>query len=212
MSTVMDIRTKLIFILGTYDPENPYDAEILLSFLNDDSLDQKCERVLAHLEQFSDLENSSDNEEVIKSGVARIPTRTIDAEIVQEEVVELQEETEELPVEIQNEIEEPGELDIQDIQNMNVRKKCEINWNKGRFLKYQFVKEIAETRSENEVQDSESLEPIDYFYRYITEELFTKMAEMTNMYALQQGKTFKNCNSEEIRNFFGLHIMMSCLG
>ncbi|XP_074032704.1 uncharacterized protein [Leptinotarsa decemlineata] len=45
-----------------YDPENPKDAEELLEFLNDDELDEECEKMLRNLGETSDLDFFSDND------------------------------------------------------------------------------------------------------------------------------------------------------
>ena len=37
------------------------------------------------------------------------------------------------------------------------------------------------------------------------------MVKKTNMYAIQNGRTFKHTNNQEIEHFIGLHIMMGCL-
>ena len=60
--------------------------------------------------------------------------------------------------------------------------------------------------------DSVLLNPIEYFYKYITPEIFEQMAEYTNIYAHQQGKSqFKPTNASEIESLFGLHIIIGCL-
>lgn len=55
-------------------------------------------------------------------------------------------------------------------------------------------------------------DPLYFFYKYIDELQFQKMAEFTNMYAYQTDKTkFKNTTAGEIKSLFGLHIIASCL-
>lgn len=50
-------------------------------------------------------------------------------------------------------------------------------------------------------------DPICYYNRYVPVELFEQMAEMTNLYAVQSGKTrFKPTSSYEIEILFGLHM------
>lgn len=64
----------------------------------------------------------------------------------------------------------------------------------------------------DKIGDSIVLDPMQYFSKYITDEIFEQMAECTNIYALQQGLTrFKPTNVIEIETLFGLHIMIGCL-
>lgn len=59
------------------------------------------------------------------------------------------------------------------------------------------------------------LSPIDYFYKYIPEELFKEMAYYTNLYSQQnEGNlkyTFKPTNHYELQNLFGAHLMIGTM-
>lgn len=52
----------LYIFFVVYNPEDPADAEILLSFLDDDELEKECEKVLQRIEQYSDMEDLSSDE------------------------------------------------------------------------------------------------------------------------------------------------------
>ncbi|CAH1108437.1 unnamed protein product [Psylliodes chrysocephalus] len=47
-----------------FNPNNPKDQDILLSFLDEDELERECENVLQNLENNSDLELDSDNDNI----------------------------------------------------------------------------------------------------------------------------------------------------
>lgn len=55
---------------------------------------------------------------------------------------------------------------------------------------------------------SKQLFPIQYFLRYIPEELFKAIAMYTNMYAMQNGIKFKSTTKYESQTLFALHIII----
>lgn len=49
--------------------------------------------------------------------------------------------------------------------------------------------------------------PVDYYFRYVSKQLFDIMAEMTNIYAIHSNKPrFKPTTTQEIEILFGLHL------
>lgn len=55
-------------------------------------------------------------------------------------------------------------------------------------------------------------EPIEYFRQYFTNDIFSKMVDMTNLYALQNNDiSFKPTNQKEVEIFIGLHIATGVL-
>lgn len=54
--------------------------------------------------------------------------------------------------------------------------------------------------------------PSNYFEKYLPAEVFDKFAEMTNRYALQNPtkNKFVPTNAGEIKQLFGLHVLMGC--
>lgn len=54
--------------------------------------------------------------------------------------------------------------------------------------------------------------PVDFFTKYISDNLFQEMAEMTNLYAVQKGiGRWTPTRLEEIKKFMGIHIVMGNL-
>lgn len=96
------------------------------------------------------------------------------------------------------------------LRNISISKKIEIEWMQGvkfqtrcMFLKDQSVQNLS---LENEIS------PIEYFMKYFPENLFEKMVECTNIYALQNNDMhFPPTNVKELKAFFGLHIITGCL-
>ena len=66
---------------------------------------------------------------------------------------------------------------------------------------------------EQHIEDQELLSPSTYFSKYIPDDLFCTMADMTNIYALQRGEisSFKQTTPAELKTLFGLHIIMGTL-
>ncbi|PNF34042.1 hypothetical protein B7P43_G03481 [Cryptotermes secundus] len=66
---------------------------------------------------------------------------------------------------------------------------------------------------EQHIEDQELLSPSTYFSKYIPDDLFCTMADMTNIYALQSGEisNFKQTTPAELKTLFGLHIIMGTL-
>lgn len=101
-------------------------------------------------------------------------------------------------------IEEGGqELAALDSENFNyLTPKPNIKWRHRQInntIPTDFLPPIA---VDPVVQD-----PLDYYYKYVPKQLFIQMAEMTNLYAVQSGKTrCKATSSNEIEILFGLHM------
>lgn len=172
--------------------------------MDDEALDKECERVLEQLDQSSDLEYDFDEDEVVTINPTDLPRRVLDTE-------HLPKISEEVPqTEVREDIEDEEQIfeeELHSIEDFSVTKKTDIKWKKATFLKYNFVKT---PQPMNEVEGG-LMNPLDYFLRYLPEDTFSQLAEMTNLYALQQGKNFNPCNASEIKSLFGLHILMSCL-
>lgn len=102
-----------------------------------------------------------------------------------------------------------GSLLVSEEDGDVITTKNKVKWKKGVFMK------PDTTFHENAVvsDDVELLSPLSYFKRYIKDSDFDKMAEYTNIYALQNGDTnFKPTNSAEIQSLFALHIATGTLG
>ncbi|KAG5872595.1 hypothetical protein JTB14_027936 [Gonioctena quinquepunctata] len=86
-------------------------------------------------------------------------------------------------------------------------KKRTVKWKKTSFRKENIEwTPLSPDKNFTELQYS-----IEYFLRYIPREEFEKMADYTNIYALQQGKSFRSTTASEIMVLFALHIMIGCL-
>ena len=92
-----------------------------------------------------------------------------------------------------------------------VTTKEAIKWRKKDFEPPEFA--------ENEQNEDLATTPIDephdplyFFSKYINELQFQEMATFTNIYAFQKEEVqFKNTTADEIKSFFGLHIITGCL-
>ncbi|KAG8239836.1 hypothetical protein J437_LFUL011462 [Ladona fulva] len=85
--------------------------------------------------------------------------------------------------------------------------KYDIAYHHRTFIPPTIRYEVEETSF-----DSDILNPVDYFLRYVNQEDFDNFAMYTNIYALQKsGKNLKPTNSFEIKTLIGLHIVMGCL-
>lgn len=50
--------------------------------------------------------------------------------------------------------------------------------------------------------------PTDFFKKYIPDSLFDRMANMTNLYAIQKGVAhFQSTTAQEMKQFIGIHIV-----
>ena len=87
-------------------------------------------------------------------------------------------------------------------------KKEKSNWTRRNV--FSPINGVWIKRSEEEVE--EVLFPIEYFQKYITEELFETIVEKTNIYGLQSGEVFQQKNLDEIKIFFGIHVFMGTFG
>ena len=60
--------------------------------------------------------------------------------------------------------------------------------------------------------DDDVLTPYSYFKRYIPDEVFAMMADMTNLYATQCGtRGYRPTTADEMEVLTGLHIVMGCM-
>ncbi|KAL4111887.1 hypothetical protein QTP88_015763 [Uroleucon formosanum] len=113
-----------------------------------------------------------------------------------------------------NNIEQVNENDLSTphspIDNLKLTEKKDIKWQRSPFpnlnLNLQPIDDI-----QPEVIGSDMIDPpIKYFSKYYSDVDFQLMVQYTNMYALQEGKTWKNKDIKEIKIFIGLHIIMGC--
>lgn len=226
------------FFVDKYDPENPKDAEELLEFLNDDELNEECEKMLRNLGETSDIDFFSDNdsdedillpfapktfrvgadklsfenEKLQNKQLAEEEHATEYSEVIDsdsEDDIPLSIIAETLRAEVSNSRSEENKIPdcYKDIMSI-ITPKNNIIYRKN----YEPISPQPECDFTFSPQTNEILMPIQYFLRYIPEQLFDVIAEMTNIYALQQGKTsFKPTHANEIKIFIALHIIMSCL-
>lgn len=54
--------------------------------------------------------------------------------------------------------------------------------------------------------------PVDYFKRYITNDIISEMVNMSNLYAARENINFLATNTSEITVFIGIHLLMGNLG
>ncbi|XP_037275023.2 piggyBac transposable element-derived protein 3 [Rhipicephalus microplus] len=54
-------------------------------------------------------------------------------------------------------------------------------------------------------------EPLEYFLRYITDDIFEEIARCTNIYSLQTGGAILGTTPEEVKTFFGMLMIMGTL-
>ncbi|XP_037026607.1 piggyBac transposable element-derived protein 3-like [Bradysia coprophila] len=87
--------------------------------------------------------------------------------------------------------------------------KKSIKWRAGNVNKKDFKFEHS---ADTEDAEDENLSPLDYFMRYIPEEMFDAFVTFTNIYAEQQKtKKWYPTNKPEIKQFIGLQIYMGNL-
>lgn len=91
----------------------------------------------------------------------------------------------------------------------NLTKKENISW----IDKSQYQSPKIKWYTKNRVEPVVELNaPIIFFMRYLTDNIFEQMANMTNLYATQKNITrFVSTNIEEIKKFIGIHIVMGNL-
>lgn len=100
---------------------------------------------------------------------------------------------------------EGEEIEIQTTQKKNIR------WTHREVLE-PLASNWEPPSNENFSEDTEILEPLEYFKRYIPENLMKQMLDNTNIYALQnENGRFTPTNLQEIEIFIGLHLIMGCL-
>lgn len=171
----------------------------------------------------SDLELSSDDEDVGCTNQAQ-DTRYVrlGADVIsqnQREYVPLDlsdgnedesEDEERLPIDFEPVLEEPGaDMDIEEEESTSngetfdyLTPKQNIKW-RHRKIENTISTDFSPPIAVDPVVQS----PLDYYHKYVPEGLFRQMAEMTNIYAAQSGKTrFRPTTSNEIAVLFGLHM------
>lgn len=179
----------LFFLDRKYNPENEADAAILL-----DILECASDIELSDDEQGTEENNFEDCVQAVRLGADKVGPNTI-------EIPEIHWDAEDylsLSQLAQSSLEPPG-LDC-------ITDKTSIRWTRNHFE----TPEIVHTENER-VIELEPLSPLYYFQKYMTDTEFEKMAEYTNMYALQQNISIKQTNSAEIKSLFGLHIAIGSL-
>uniref|UniRef100_A0A3B1ICF6 PiggyBac transposable element-derived protein domain-containing protein n=1 Tax=Astyanax mexicanus TaxID=7994 RepID=A0A3B1ICF6_ASTMX len=90
---------------------------------------------------------------------------------------------------------------------MTVTRKEEIKWRHRPFTT------LIDTSFENPpIHEDHPMRPYEYFKRYIPDEIFSLMADNTNVYALQSAtRCFKPTSSGEIKTLIGLHLAMGVM-
>lgn len=101
--------------------------------------------------------------------------------------------------------------DIQSFEETHgLTDKSKIEWIRGENIKYQ-ARNI-QWNSPMLTNPVHLPAPIDFFAKYIPDELLQQMADMTNLYATQKNiARFPRTNLDEIRTFIGIHIIMGNL-
>ncbi|XP_047111609.1 piggyBac transposable element-derived protein 3-like [Schistocerca piceifrons] len=89
--------------------------------------------------------------------------------------------------------------------NIMVTPEESIKW------KFKPLSTVAETYKAPKFEESVLCSPIQYFKRYIPDDLFTSMTAHTNIYAFQQGKSSFKQTTQELEALFGLHILTGAL-
>lgn len=91
------------------------------------------------------------------------------------------------------------------LQSNSKKIKKNVTWVETPFSPPQIVYNPPEHNDENA---NENQTPLMYFSKYFPNEIFTELAEKTNMYSLQKSGRNINTNEQEIRKLVALHILM----
>lgn len=190
----MSLKNRIYFISGKYDVENEADVGMLLQFLeNDSDLDLSDDEFGEEENQFPEHETA-----VVRIGADKMGPRTV-------EIPETHwDDEDDLPLSMF--IGTPDGPNFSGI----ITKKESVKWNRQDFQNPNLLWDEVAEESDSEI-DGEDLSPLHYFERYIDELQFQKIAEFTNIYALQKNNVFKPTDSDEIKSLFGLHIAIGCL-
>ncbi|KAF9422927.1 hypothetical protein HW555_001470 [Spodoptera exigua] len=76
-------------------------------------------------------------------------------------------------------------------------------WKKGIFRHRAMIEEIHEASVDFPDDD-----PLNYFYLFFSEDIFTDLVEQTNLYSVQQTGKSIQVSEDEMRDFISMHIMM----
>lgn len=90
----------------------------------------------------------------------------------------------------------------------NITSKKDVRWKKN----VTYVTRPIKWFIPEQVQVDELPAPIQFFMKYIPDDLFEKMSRMTNLYAVQKNiARFSPSDKVEIKQFVGIHIIMGNL-
>ncbi|XP_046392264.1 piggyBac transposable element-derived protein 3-like [Ischnura elegans] len=102
-----------------------------------------------------------------------------------------------------------GQPENEELLNFGLSDKANITWKRQKYNQAIGLQSAIERRDKDDVEVGL---PLEYFSRYISSDQYENMAEKTNMYALQKGKSnFKPTNKTEIEKLVGMHIIMGSL-
>lgn len=82
-----------------------------------------------------------------------------------------------------------------------------INFQSLRWRSQQFTD--CNTTWKSEVLSNEVKQPIEYFFQFFTDEVWQKICEETNLYALQSNGTELKCNVFEIKRYVGILLYLA---
>lgn len=92
---------------------------------------------------------------------------------------------------------------------LNYTSKSDIKWDHQPFVSKTYDFDYGQNE---DFDENHELNPIDFFRRYITNEVFDQFVLYTNMYALQKTvKGWKSTHVAELEILFGLHILVGNL-
>ena len=91
--------------------------------------------------------------------------------------------------------------------NNNLTTKKEIKWRTN----LQYITPEFQWYKQEKLPCVDLESPYQFFCKYFTDGLFERMATFTNLYAVQKQIRFSCTNSEEMKTFVGIHVLMGNL-
>lgn len=178
-----------------YNPCNEADAEILLQIFNELS-----DIDLSNDESGEDeVEIDQSPQQIFRVGADKIPSnKASNSEVFSSDMA--WDDEDDLPLSCFVPI--PSNFEEFEI----ITPKESIKWRRREFSAPNIFWNETQT-----ITDDEILSPLKYFLRYIGDSEFEKIANFTNIYALQKDTNFKLTHSSEIKSLFGLHIAIGTL-
>lgn len=182
----------------------------------------KVSEILFDSSDLSDLSEDDDNVEhlvnqttklILRTGADKVGPNDIVEEVIEEEISD--DFLQFIEDDIENEenvghVTDHNYIRIEDEEpnfQFNLTKKSDIKW-----VHQSGTSPVSVFNNTSVIEDTEVLIPLNYFKKYVPEEVFSLMSEMTNIYALQKNKSnFKPTNSLEIKILIGLHIYTGVL-